>query len=271
MPMATGGLASRDTATHTNMQGRILFLVFATLGCLVLGGLVAWLLTEPGPSHTTTNPPSVTSTVFPTLGPTVGLGAQRAILLLVVDSFSAPQPKLEGIWVLTFTPGTSEYFWVGFSPRSIVPATGRSLEAYFAESPTPDDRVDFTMTGVIQLTEGGVQPTLSATIDRPLLAELVSLFGGVTVGDQHLDGEALLAHYDSLPPDEQLRFQKTALEAFIRKAQTAAWREDLLKAFKHRYQMASSDADELLRLAEEALPFSEAKFNYTLWGEADPR
>jgi hypothetical protein len=253
------------------MQGRIPFLFFATLACLVLGGLVAWILTEPDPSHTNTNLPPVTSTVLPTPSPTTGLGAQRTILLLVVDELNAPQPKLEGVWVLTFSPGTSEYFWVGFSPQSVVPATGRSLEAYFAESPTPYDRVDFTMTGIVQLTEGGIQPTHSVTVDRPLLAELVSLLGGITVDDQHLKGEALLAYYDSLPPEQQLPFQKAALEAFIQKAQTAAWREDLLEAFKHRYQNVSSDADELLRLAKESLPFSEAKFNYTLWGEADLR
>ncbi|MCS6909400.1 MAG: hypothetical protein NZM11_02350 [Anaerolineales bacterium] len=262
-------MASRNPATQTNIQGRILFLVFATLSCLVLGGLVAWLLTEPGPSQTNNNLSAVAPTMPFTPSPTAGLGTQRTILLLVIDSLTVPQPKLEGIWVLTFIPGTSEYFWVGLSPQSIVPATGRSLEMYFAESPAPYDRADFTMTGIMQLTDSGFQPTLSVTIDRPLLIELVELLGGIAIDGQHLNGEGLLAYYDSLPPDQQLLFQKAALEAFIRKAQAAAWREDLLETLYYHYQTVSPDADELLRLAIEALPFSEAKFNYSLWEETD--
>ncbi|MDW8327892.1 MAG: hypothetical protein RMK99_15125 [Anaerolineales bacterium] len=248
------------------MRSRIAFLVFATLGCLVLGGLVAWLLTEPSPSQRD-NSPAVTSAAFSTPSPTTGLGLQRTILLLVIDSLTVLQPRLEGIWVLTFTPGTSEYFWIGFSPRVIVPATGRTLEMYFAEGPAPHDRADFTMIGLVQLTDGGVQPTLSVTIDRPLLTELIEFLGGITIEGQHLNGEGLLAYYDNLPPDRQLSFQKAALEAFIRKAQVAAWREDLLETLYYHYQTVSPDADELLRLAKEALPFSEAKFNYRLWEE----
>jgi len=270
VPMATGRLVSRDTAvrTESSMQGRFLFLFSGILVCLLLGGLFALFIPDPRPSAG--GAPTATATTTATPTPVANLGTPYAILLNVVDSRTAVQPRLEGCWVLTFVPHTSKYYWVGFSIESVVPATGRTLESYFNEGPLLDDRTEFTKTGIILLTESSIQPMFSVTIDRPLLAELVTLIGGITLEGKHLNGEALLAYYDSLPPDQQLPFQMKALQAFIQRAQAAAWKEEVLEIFRHRYQDVSPEADELLSLAQQALPYSEAEFNYTFWGEPSP-
>lgn len=268
MPMATGRLVGRDTATRTEsmMQSRFAFLLISILGCLLLGGLFALTLPDPSP----VGPLTATATETATPTATATLGLQHAILLNVIDSRMSIQPRLEGCWVLTFTPQTPKYYWVGFSTSLVVPTTGSSLESYFNHGPTPDDRAEFTKAGIALLTEGSIQPAFSVTIDRALLAELVTLIGGITADNQHLNGEALLAYYDSLPADQQLSFQMTALQAFVRKAQTANWTKEMLTYFSHRYQDVSPEAEELLSLAQQALPYSEAEFNYTLWSESDP-
>lgn len=252
------------------MQGRIAFVVFISLGCLILGSLFALVITDPRAAPG--NPAPVAEAVTPvTETPTPSLGAQRSVLLLVVDSRAAPQPRLEGCWVLTFTPNTPQYYWVGFSTRAVVPASSQSLQDYYLSGPSPDDREDFVKAGLAALTENSIQPALSATIDRDLLADLVTVGGGVPQppgeGDP-LNGPALLAEFDALPPEQQLQFQKTALAAFVQHIQAAGWTEQLLDVFYHRYQTISPDAAELLTLAKQALPFSQAQFSYTLWGES---
>jgi hypothetical protein len=263
--MATGRLVGQDTTTTAKpiMRDRIAFLFIGTLGCLILGGFFALWVTEQRPDAPIILTPTPTAIPSPT--PTIAVGTQRAILLTVVDSLDANSPRLEGCWVLTFTPGASQYYWVGFSTTSVVPASGQSLEYYFNKGPTPDDRADFIKSGIAQLTENVIQPDYTVTVDRAVLAELVTIVGGVSLDGQVMNGEDLLARYDSLTPVQQLQFQQAALEAFVQQAQARTWTTELIKLMHHRYQSVSPDADELSALAQQALPFTGAQFSFNLW------
>ena len=197
------------------MFSRLFLPVGLTLICVWLGWAAARTLV---PERTTPTPFPLTTT--PTGLPT----GPTQVLVLVVDDLTAPRPLLDGVWVTTLTPGSSETTWVGFA--SDLTIEHDTLASYFSTGygigRSAQDGALLVEAGLRRLTSGAVAPHYRLIIDRTVAADLVDRLGGITVVDQAMDGARMLAAYDAIGangPAARVSFQAAVLEAFAQRLQ----------------------------------------------------
>lgn len=191
------------------MFSRLFLPVGLTLLCVWFGWAAARALV---PERTTPTPFPLTAT--PTGLPTTA----TQVLVLVVDDLNAARPALDGIWVVTLTPGSAESTWVGFAADLSVDQD--TLANYFTTGygigRSAQDGALLVEAGLRRLTAGAVAPLYRVIVDHALLAGVVDRLGGVTLVDQTLSGAQMLATYDAIGasgPDARLSFQAALLEA----------------------------------------------------------
>ncbi len=198
------------------MFSRLFLPVGLTLLCVWLGWAAARALV---PERTTPTPFPLTAT--PTGLPT----GPTQVLVLAVDDLGAVRPELEGVWVITVTPGSAESTWVGFAADLSV--DGDTLANYFATGygigRSTQDAALLVEAGLRRLTAGAIAPLHRLIVDHAQLAGIVDQLGGITVVDQALTGAQMLATYDAIGasgPDAQLSFQAALIEAVEQRLQS---------------------------------------------------
>lgn len=252
------------------MSGKsVLVVALGALGFL-LGGW--WLghnweqISGNGPGPAPTAVPSPAATPNPSAG-IAPVGQQTTLLLVVVDSLDNPRPVLQGCWLITFTPGTQRYFFVGF-PSDLVVDDQHRLIDYYRAAHNIGDISQFLAEGITKASNGDITIQYPIVIDRAVIHGVVDQLGGLRLGDELLDGEAVLNRHDAQPadlPQAQLQFQKTALEALGDAIARQTWTEAALTGLLDSYQRYSPDADELLQLARSDLPFENAQIIVQIW------
>lgn len=246
------------------MSGKsVLVVALGALGFL-LGGWWLGLNWEqiagnaPGPVPTALPTPAAT----PNTAVVAPVGPQTTLLLVVVDSLDNARPDLQGCWMITFTPGTQQYFFVGFPPDLAVDGGYRLID-YFRAAHNNGDISQFLAEGISKASTGDIAIQHPILIDRAVIRAVVDQLGGLWIGDELLDGEAVLQRHDAQPADDRLarlQFQKTALEALDEAIARQTWTDVALTALLESYQRYSPDSDELLQLARTDLPFENAEF-----------
>ncbi len=219
-----------------------------------------------------------TATPSPTPTPTPTPINRVSILFLGVDSRVSPQPKLELCWVLTFEPGTHEYFLAGFSPTTPVQLSPADpvqtlQEIYANDQYLQTGQSRFTRKAVQIISPGIVLPQAEIVFDREIAAEAINLLGGIKIEGQTLDGPTLLALHDFIASDDagaRLAFQRTVVEAIAAAAQQKNWSEPAVQAFVGLVEKWNPDAAYLQSLAEAELPLAEAEFFITVAPLAGP-
>ena len=225
------------------MFSRLFLPVGLTVLCVWLGWAAARVLV----------PDRATPTPFPLTSTPTGLPVgQTQIMLLVVDDLTANRPALEGVWIVTVTPGSRETTWVGFATDLAVDQD--TLASYFDTGygigRSLQDAAVLVEAGLRRLTSGAVAPTYRAIVDHAQLAGAVDRLGGVTVVDQAMGGAQVVAAYDAIGaagPAAKLSFQSALLEAFEARLQT----------------VPSNDLS--VYLAQQAAPYSLDAIQITGW------
>lgn len=240
------------------MREKLLFVFLSAFACLLAGW---WLGAQYGAIHATPPGPGVAvqAAVAPPPLVTPLSNQPVTVLLLVVDSLAASKPQLDGCWLLTFLPGTSQFFLVGF-PLDTPVGTGYRLLDYFNAGRTLEDAVLFTLEGVRSAYGQGLPIQYQVRLDQALLAETVNRLGGVTIGGERLDGSALLQRYAALPPDAhraRADFQRDALQGLADALKRQPWTAETLDQWYPRYQAFSPDAEDLRQFALKALPYAD--------------
>jgi hypothetical protein len=245
------------------MRDRLLFLLIGVFGCLLAGAVIGEYLANPQDTSRST-PPALASPALP--GPAAAAAqpaGQVSILLLAVDNRDSAAPILDGCWVLTFTPGTNQYFLLGF-PLDTPIGESRTLRDYYAAGRSLADGSRFVEEAVKIATEGGLIVQYQVILDRPAIADLTDLVGGITLNGEALSGPALIERYSALPQDDprlEIGFQGEALGAFFESLTRQSWTADSLDQLFQHYEPYSDDADSLLVLARQALPLTNAEFH----------
>ncbi len=257
--------------TPGRMSGKsVLVVALGALGFL-LGG---WWLGHnwgqiagngPGLGPTVSPPPAATPNLSSSsIAP---VGPQTTLLLVVVDSLDSPRPALQGCWLITFTPGTQRYFFVGFPPDLVVDDQHRLID-YYRAAHKIGDISQFLAEAIDLASNGDISIQYPIVIDRAVISGVVDQLGGLRLGDELLDGEAVLQRHDAQSadsPQAQLQFQKTALEALAEAVARQTWTDAALTSLLNSYQRYSPDADELLQLARSDLPFENTQIIVQIW------
>src|SRR5437762_8493 len=103
----------------------LLILGLLTVGCLLLGVVAGVAMGKQIPnvaSPQTADP----HRLIPATSLAQTQAAQFSVLLIGVDSLNTSQPKLEACWVVTFQPGTQQYYVLGFSPDTAIALPGEA-------------------------------------------------------------------------------------------------------------------------------------------------
>src|SRR5262245_36793687 len=91
----------------------LLILGLLTVGCLLLGVVAGVAMGKQIPNVID---PQTANSRRPSEATALALtqAAQLSVLLIGVDTLNTSQPKLEACWVVTFQPGTQQYYLLGF-------------------------------------------------------------------------------------------------------------------------------------------------------------
>jgi hypothetical protein len=193
-----------------------LFVAFSALVGLVFGVATGGLFKAgppdptPGVRPTRTAVQDLSATATPgafTVVPTLTVPAsQMALLLIGVDDLDAAAPRLEGVWIITFLPGTPGYYAICIPPGAqfeIASLDGpQTLDAIFAEDQRLQRGFEFVRDAV-RNSMPGVVPGAELLVDRQTLVGLVKAIGGIPLAGELAEGHALLASYDALPPQDE--------------------------------------------------------------------
>jgi hypothetical protein len=254
------------------MRESPLVVVLATAICTLVGILGGIALGKLGqtPSVATVTPAA------PIAGPQTSTplppGTQISILVLGVDSLVSPKPVLEGCWVITFQTDAPQYYFLGFSPATLVNVPGATDARTLSEVYTTDRRIGrgtaFTRDALKSISPGLPTPGYEAVFDRQMLAWLVDQLNGILLRGEWVTGEMLLARYDAIPPDnpmDRMIFQGEALDAILKAAQQRDWSGGAWQAYLNRGQQWEPNAEAFGTLAETMLdgaPQAEFYINY---------
>lgn len=237
----------------------LISIIVASICLGAVGWAIGALLAKFGTAPAVTPMPTAQAIMATVITPSPD---QTSILFLVVDTLSAAKPALDGCWVLTFQPGTSKYYLVGF-PLDTPVANTRTLLDYYKAGPTVQDGRRLVEEAVKIATSGKWIVKYQVVIDRQTIAKLADTVGGVTFNGEALDGPALVQRYvDSTGTDAraQIKFQGEALTALTESLKQRTWTPEALDELFTVYQQYSPDADDLLDLAKQALPLEQADF-----------
>lgn len=236
---------------------RTLALIIGAIVCLLiglyLGDQLAKQRSAPAP---TAIPTLIIPTVTPATLPPIP-SDPVSLLLLCVDSRQAVQPKLEGVWVFKFTPGTDRFFLLGYPPTMPI-SEGHDLQDYYDYAVRLSD-YNFMMDAMRLVMDRKPQHYL--ILERSVLIEITDSLGGVILNGETLSGAAMVERFDSLDtPQARIEFQQAALYSLTLSLKTRALDRELLLSLYNRYQTLSPSSDELLTLAIQSLPISNADF-----------
>jgi hypothetical protein len=246
----------------------LLILGLLTVGCLLLGVVAGVAMGKQIPnvaSPQTADP----HRPIPATSLAQTQAAQFSVLLVGVDSLNASQPKLEACWVVTFQPGTQQYYVLGFSPDTAIALPGEATPQPLATIYNLDHQIgrgDIFTRDALRVISPGLSFQAEVMFDRLMLAQTIDMLGGISLNGQWLNGPGLLTLYDQLPPDqpaERLMFQQQALTALADTAKQQNWTTETLSPFFDLGQEWSPDQGFLFTLAQAALPISQAEFFIT--------
>jgi hypothetical protein len=184
-------------------------------------------------------------------------------LVLVVDDRLAVKPWLEGCWVLTFKPGTDQYFLLGF-PVDVPVDRQYTIRDYDHAGQSLEDRSRFIEEALKITSQGGLTVRYRLFLDEPALAEFVDLIGGLPLdgAGPAVSGQGVVERYAALAgdPAQQLEFQRQVLEAITVVVKSESWTANAIQRLYERFQGLSPDADELRQLALQAESLDQATF-----------
>lgn len=232
-------------------------LALGALACLAAGLItVYWLMG----GYASTPAPAPTAPPVAAQAP----DDQVSVLLLVVNDRTVAKPDLVGCWVVTFQPGTGQYFLLGF-PVEMPVDPAYTLRDYYNADRNLEDKSRFVEEALKILSQGGLKIRYRVYVDEASLAEMVDRVGGLALmdGQPPLSGAELRNQYTTLAagdPQTRIEFQRQALEAFTQALKRQTWTADDYQNLYNRFQALSPDAAELLDLARGAGPLAEANF-----------
>lgn len=241
-----------------------------TLASLLLGFCITIpLLVSPRPLPVPTRaslPPPTT-----TPAPTAISAATVSILLLGVDSLTSYHPELESVWVISFIPGTSTYYFVGFSPDSIAiysptEEPGSLRQVYELDTLMARGNV-FTGDALHNLLTGMVPPQAEVIYDRSIFRQAIDKLGGITLYGRSQSGQDVLDLWDALPadpPDPQIRleFEEEILRATLAAIQIRQWTPANVLAYFNLGQVWIPSYDAIVQLSQMAPP--SLNFTFTV-------
>lgn len=230
--------------------------------------MAGWLISLMWPESPTRAANTPTPTVVVGPSPTlISSDNPIKILVLVVESRWASKPPLDACWLILFSPGTAEVFLIGFPLDTELGPHGSILDHY-NKAPTLDDGAQFVQSGFKGFGGGGFAPQYTAIIDRAFIAGNVDAFGGLPIDGALLDGAALLDQHNAIPAEDYLartQYESAALAALTEAFKQQPWSAEMLNNYYTHYQHYSADAEDLLRLAQNELPFSQITFHIELF------
>jgi len=246
----------------------LLILGLLTVGCLLLGVVAGVAMGKQIPnvvSPQTTDP----HRPIPATSLALTQAAQFSVLLIGLDSLNTSQPKLEACWVITFQPGTQQYYVLGFSPETEINLPGEATPQRLATIYNLDHQIgrgDIFTRDALRVISPGLSFQAEVMFDRLMLAQSIDMLGGLSLNGHWLNGPSLLALYDQLPPDhpaDRLMFQQQALLAMVDAAKKQSWTTETLSLYFDLGQEWSPDQGFVFTLAQAAQPISQAEFFIT--------
>jgi hypothetical protein len=100
-------------------------------------------------------------------------------------------------------------------------------------------------------------PQYEVVFDRTMLAWTIDSLGGLTLNNEWLSGDMLLARWDAIPEDmaaERLAFEGEVLKALLAIIKLQAWTPESLQVYFNLGQQWNPSAEAFLALVEQALP-----------------
>jgi hypothetical protein len=244
----------------------ILLLAIVTIASLGFGIVIGIILGDPvaaRPDWLTPTGPTFLPTATPTAFPTPD-ASQIFIIVLGVDSVTAPSPQLEACWIITFKPDAPEYYLLGIPPTTTVTLTGMPpqtlREIHLVDVHNALQHL-FMRDAARTLLPGINKPKAVVTFDRTSVIQAIDLLGGVTIAGQYYTGETALAAYESLPPDsaERMDWQSAILVNLLRAARDRELSPAGLVALLNLGQMWYPDYESVQALANGAPRFQPAE------------
>jgi hypothetical protein len=215
----------------------------------------------------------------PTASPTAAPAAQIVVLVLGVDSHTSLYPQLESVWVVSFAPGTSTYFFVGVSPDSIATYSPTEPPASLRQVYELDTQMargnEFMRDALHDLLPGLAPPQGEVTYDRDIFRQAVDILDGLNLNGQIQSGQDILDLWEALPNDPltRLEFEEQVLSATLTATQDHKWTPANVLAYFDLGQIWNPSYDDFVKLSQMAP--SSLNFTYTvhhvpLKGEDDP-
>lgn len=265
-PETTARRRARTSGIMRSAQRTFIFLgaiVFFVLG--IAAGLYArdsWSSPTPdlaaGPDPTPT--PAAAAQVVPTSAPV----EQKSFLIVLVDSRSAAQPILEGVWLVTFDHGSTDYFLLGFDGEQEVGAERRLVDVFNYASTQNDWGTRLTLMDYAVRSINGNKPiAFTIMLDREALKYAIDAVGGIELDGEWLDGTTFLARNGTLATTSavmNIELQQKVIQAIFTSLNKRAWQvadvNALYNAHKDQYALPT----DLLVFALEAMPFTDKSF-----------
>jgi anionic cell wall polymer biosynthesis LytR-Cps2A-Psr (LCP) family protein len=260
----------------------LLLLVLLTTLCLLVGMVAGiqsgkWVTTVPQASPTSPRAAptdvvahSITTVAAQFLQPTV-IADQMAVLFVGVSDANSLQPKLEGCWLVAFSPGTNQYYVLSFPPEARFHLSSLGSTMTLADIYTQDVQqvVGYRFVrDAIQSVLPGMAVQADVTLDRSDLADLASKVGGVSIGGELLAGGALATAYDTQSFNgavARMEFQREVFQALFQALADQHWSPASVAMYLEKLPRAvrPADAAALTKLAANApsLQSSELRWN----------
>jgi len=245
----------------------LILLAVLTLAALLAGYVLSLFLTftpDPLPISTPTPLPPPTATP----APTATSAATVSILLLGVDSLTSHHPELESVWVVSFIPGTSTYYYFGFSPDSLAKISRADTPLLLREAFDLDTNMArgnwLTRDALHNLLQGMVLPQADVMYDRNIFRQAIDRLGGITLYGWSQSGQDVLDLWDALPADPQIRleFEEEILRATLAAIQIRQWTPANVLAYFNLGQVWIPSYDAIVQLSQMAPP--SLNFTFTV-------
>ncbi len=238
-----------------------------TVASLLIGfGLTAISLCIPRPWPAPTSLPPRLPT--PTPSPTTAADAQIVVLLLGVDSLTSHNSQLESVWVVSFAPGTSTYFFVGVSPDSIATLSPTEPPGSLRRVYELDARMargnEFMRDALHKLLPGMAPPQAEVVYDRDIFRQAIGQLGGLNLNGQIQSGQDILDLWDALPsdPETRLQFEEQLLRAVLTSTHNREWTPANMLAYFYLGQIWNPSYDAIVQLSQMAP--SSLNFTFTV-------
>jgi hypothetical protein len=179
----------------------------------------------------------------------------------------AVRPTLEGVWVITLTPGVSQYYLLGF-PVDTAVGGNQKLVDYYNAGQNLTDACRFVDGVLKNISQGGIAVSYHVVLDRAMMEQMIDRMGGVALNGQVLNGAAVMQDYNAIPANDtrtQLEFQRNTLEAFTVALTAQPWTDGGVHELFAQHRETSPNSEVLLALALQALRLGQPQFNITTY------